>query len=116
MHQNKYVIYHKEERVLIADNQNNVILFNNENKALEDCRRNEKVIAFTNLNIHFKKQIETQIEKLKLISASKALAKMVEIQIKLESTKGSSKINLKFKAKYNKIFNYYIKLCEQHYY
>ena len=115
MHQNKYVIYHKEERVLIADNRNNIILFNNEQKALEDCRRNEKVIAFNDLNIHFKKQIETQIEKLKIISASKALAKMVEIQTKSESTKCQAELNPKFKTKYNKIFNHYKKLCEQHY-
>jgi hypothetical protein len=116
MLKNKYVIYHKEEKVLIADNQNNIVLFNTEHKALEDCRRNEKVIAFDDLNIHFKKQLENQMEKLKLVSVSKALAKMLEIQSKSEATKYNAELNTKFKIKYNRIFNHYKNLCEQYYY
>jgi hypothetical protein len=114
MKKNKYVIYHKEEKVLIVDTQNNIVVFNTKRKALKDCRTNEKVIALDNLNIYLKKQVEIQLSKSKIAIVSKALAKMMEIERKREII--GCNIDAKFTNKYNDIFNQYKNICQKHYY
>lgn len=112
MNKNKYVIYHKDYKCLITDNQNNICIFNSKYKALKDCRTNEKVMCINKLHIYYKKQIEEQLSKNKIASVSKALAKLLEIQRKKETFY----IDNKFMDTYNRILNKYQSICKQYYY
>lgn len=114
MKENKYVIYHKQENVLISDSNNNVIIFNTINKALRDCRKNEKVICVKDLGIYFKQQIENQQKAKQIAIVSKALAKMLEIKRKRELI--GCFIDVKFTEKYNIIFKKYQNICKKNYY
>lgn len=112
MRKNKYVIFHKDYKLLITDNQNNICIFNSKSKALKDCRTNEKVISMNNLSVYFKKQIEVQQSRNKVASVSKALAKLLEIQKRKETFY----IDNKFMDTYNRILNKYQSICQQYYY
>ena len=112
MFNNKYVIYHKDYRVLITDNQNNICIFNTKYKALKDCRTNEKIICIKHLHPYYKKQLEVQLSANKIASVSKALAKLLEIQKRKETFY----IDNKFMDTYNRILNKYKSICKQYYY
>jgi hypothetical protein len=112
MFNNKYVIYHKDHRVLITDNQNNICIFNTKYKALKDCRTNEKIICIKHLHPYYKKQLEVQLSANKIASVSKALAKLLEIQKRKETFY----IDNKFMDTYNRILNKYKSICQQYYY
>lgn len=112
MIKNKYVIYHKEHKCLITDNQNNICIFNTKYRALKDCRNNEKIICIKDLHPIYKKQIELQLSQYKVASVSKALAKLLEIQRK----KQTFYIDNKFMDTYNRVLNKYKSICQQYYY
>lgn len=112
MIKNKYIIYHKDYKCLITDNQNNICIFNTKYRALKDCRNNEKIIQIKNLHPYYKNQVELQLSKNKIASVSKALAKLLELQRKKETFY----IDNKFMSTYNRVLNKYQSICKQYYY